>query len=92
MRSKPAINRNREKKKIVLRAKAQGNMLIFTMDNTFNGQIRKRDGHFVSSKVADGSRMGTGLRSVESIAQKYHGEAEFHSEGNIFKSSVYLEM
>ena len=80
------------KKKIVLRAKAQGNMLIFTMDNTFNGQIRKRDGHFVSSKVADGSRMGTGLRSVESIAQKYHGEAEFHSEGNIFKSSVYLEM
>jgi sensor histidine kinase YesM len=79
-------------KKIVLRAKVQGNMLIFTMDNTFNGQVRKRDGHFVSSKVADGSRIGTGLRSVESIAHKYHGEAEFHGEGNIFKSSVYLEM
>lgn len=79
-------------KKIILRAKVQGNMLIFTMDNTFNGEVRKRDGHFVSSKVADGSRIGIGLSSVESIAHKYHGEAEFHGEGHIFKSSVYLEM
>lgn len=77
---------------IIFRSKVQGDMLIISMDNSFDGQIRKQEGQFVSSKVADGSRIGTGLRSVASLAHKYQGDVEFHSEGAIFYSSVYLKM
>lgn len=78
-------------KYIIFKSMVQGQLLIFSMDNTFDGTIRKKDDHFVSAKVADGSRMGIGLRSVMEIAHQYNGEGEFEAEGTIFHSSVYLE-
>ena len=78
-------------KYIIFKSMIQGQFLIFTMDNTFDGNIRMKDDRFVSAKVADGSRIGIGLRSVMEIAHQYNGEGEFKAEGTIFHSSVYLE-
>ena len=78
-------------KYIIFKSMIQGQLLIFTMDNTFDGSVRKKDDRFISAKVEDGSRIGIGLRSVMEIAHQYNGEGEFEAEGTIFHSSVYLE-
>lgn len=78
-----------EKRFIRLQAKLQYEMMVIAMDNSFNGVIGKDGRHFQSSKREG---LGIGLSSISSAAQKAGGNADFHADGMVFLSSVYLSL
>lgn len=67
----------------------QHDLLVLTVDNSFNGQVRTQNGRFRSSKRDD---YGIGLTSVQAMAQKYGGDARFEPNDTVFKSSVYVRL
>ena len=74
---------------ITLHSRMQNGLLIITMDNSFNGQVRRDGQRFYSSKRSD---YGIGLASVRSVALEAGGEAQFEAEGPVFHSSLYLRV
>ena len=64
-----------------------GNMLVITVDNSFDGMIKQRNHQYLSTKPG---HMGMGLKSLADITEKYDGGIEFSHDGNIFHSSVML--
>ncbi|WP_313530539.1 GHKL domain-containing protein [Anaerotignum sp.] len=75
-------------KYIDLRSCLQYELLTITMDNSFDGNLVVVDGKIRSSKRKD---FGIGLSSIQSVAQKHHGDAEFKNNEAVFLSSVYLK-
>lgn len=63
------------------------NLLIITVDNSYNGIIQKKNGQFVTVKE---NHAGLGLCSIIQIAEKYHGGTEFTYDDKEFHSSVML--
>lgn len=63
--------------------------LTIAVDNSFNGEFRENKGAFYSSKR---NEIGTGLSSVTAIAKKYHGATRYNPDGDIFRSSAYLNL
>lgn len=64
-------------------------VLTITMDNSFDGPVRRESGVFRSSKR---SELGVGLTSIQTVARKHQGNARFEPEDTVFRSSVYLRM
>lgn len=64
------------------------NMLVITVDNSFDG-VLERDGEKILSKKR-AHEEGIGLRSMRQICEKYGGTSEFHAEGNRFEASFLL--
>lgn len=76
-------------KYIKLTVKQQGEMLGITLDNSYQDEIRKdKDNAFLSSKAL--SRAGVGLRSVQTVVDKYHGMLRVNYDGKVFCVSVML--
>ncbi|MCL2202034.1 MAG: GHKL domain-containing protein [Oscillospiraceae bacterium] len=67
----------------------QDGVLTFTLENSFDGEIKEWGGIFYSTK-RDGE--GIGLSSVAAVAGRYNGAARFEVEENTFLSSVYVDM
>ena len=66
-----------------------GNILVLTLDNTFNGKCVYSGNKLLSSK-REYREPGIGLASVEDIANKYQGELQIKQKDNIFCVSVLL--
>ena len=62
-------------------------MLLLTVENTFDGVIREKDGVFLSSKRKG---EGIGIQSVRRIADKNGGYSRFFHENGIFYANVML--
>lgn len=77
------------KKYIEINSTLQYKLLTVTMDNSFDGKVTVDGGKFRSRKRAD---FGIGLSSIQSVARKHHGDADFKTNGKIFLSSVYLKV
>lgn len=73
---------------IHLRGRMWSRSLTITMDNGFDGSIRRR-GELWHSRKREG--VGIGLSSVQAICRKYGGKAEFETKDRIFRSSVMLD-
>ena len=69
--------------------KAQGDMLFIAQDNSYEKEPAKREGYFLSSKRDE---VGTGLLSVQSVAERYGGKAYFEAKDGRFRSEVYVHM
>ena len=78
-----------EQRFIRLNSKLQYDLLIITMDNSFNGEFTIYNNRFRSVKR---NNYGIGLASIQSIAQNSSGDATFTPDGNVFLSSVYLQI
>ncbi|MFI3236445.1 MAG: GHKL domain-containing protein [Lachnospiraceae bacterium] len=65
------------------------NIFTIIVDNSFNGQVKKSNNLFISSKRND---YGTGTTSIKSIAASYNGNAVFEHNKNIWKSSAYISL
>lgn len=63
--------------------------LYITMVNSSDGRNEKKNGVFISRKK---EKSGIGLSSVQMVAGKYAGLAEFHEEGNEFYSNIMLQL
>ena len=74
-------------KTILLSSQMKNKMLVVTMENSFNGEVKRVGGRFRSSKR---DAYGIGLSSLQAIAEAAHGGTEFRSEGNVFYSNVFL--
>lgn len=77
------------RKQILLQAGIFGEMLMITCENTYDvSTVHLKNGQFLSSKRPS---FGTGTRSIRSMAEKYHGDADFLT-GNQFTVRVYLDI
>jgi sensor histidine kinase YesM len=74
---------------IKINSKLAGKMLAVTIDNSFDGAIKKEGDTFLSLKHAG---EGIGISSVKAVAQKYNEVARFEAKDNIFQASVMLRM
>ncbi len=63
--------------------------LTLTVENSFAGQLRERDGIFLSAKQ-EGE--GLGLSSVAAVARKYGGAARFSAKDGVFCTLVYMRL
>lgn len=64
-----------------------GHMLLLTVENSFDGEIREKGGVFQSSKRKGD---GIGIQSVRRIADKNGGYSRFSHEGGVFCANVML--
>jgi len=64
-----------------------GHMILLTVENSFDGKIREKDGVFQSSKRRGD---GIGIQSVRRIADKNGGYSQFTHENGIFCANVML--
>lgn len=65
------------------------NMLVITMDNSYDGIFISENDRFRSTKRED---YGVGLNSIQSVARKHYGDARFENRDGHFQSSVYLSI
>ncbi len=76
-------------RRIMLNGAPQGNQLLISVKNTFDGTVIKEEGHIVSRKGESG---GLGIRSIRTIAGRHHGEYVPEWNGNTFTASVMLRL
>jgi signal transduction histidine kinase len=74
---------------IKIHSKLSGKLLAITIDNSFDGILKKADDVLLSTKH-EGEGIGTS--SVKAIAKKYHGSAQFEVKDNVFQASVMLRI
>lgn len=77
------------KKFIHLGSRVDMGLLTIIMDNSFHGQFKQEHGKYLSSKRDD---FGVGLSSIQAVARKRGGDARFDTDGNVFHSSVYVQI
>lgn len=65
-----------------------GNKLYIAVDNRFSGEIRQKNGVYLSPKRDEAP--GIGIISVTAIAKKYDGDARFEAKDQVFSVSVVL--
>ena len=78
-----------DKRQATLKMRVIGNILVLTLDNTFNGKCVYSGDKLLSSK-RDYREPGIGLASVEDIANKYQGELQIKQKDDLFCVSVLL--
>jgi len=76
---------------IELNIKMVGNMLVITIDNSYDGIVKVTDTSLLSSKRT-GDKEGVGLDSIESVVNKYHGILDLAYTEDIFKTSIMLNL
>ena len=64
-------------------------MLVITVDNGYQTNLKKVGNRFLSTKE---SHRGLGISSIEHIAKKYNGSTEFYYDGKEFHASVMLKV
>ncbi len=85
-----ACGRQREGQKFirVSAGPAVGTYAI-TIQNSFDGPLRRSGGGFRSSKEP---RLGVGTASVQATAKKYGGRASFEADGGVFQACIVLHL
>lgn len=76
-------------RRITLKGAPQGNQLLISVKNTFDGTVLKEEGHIVSRKGTSG---GLGIKSIRTIAGRHHGEYVPEWNENTFTASVMLRL
>ncbi len=78
-----------EKRVISLKAAARGDMVVLHVENCFEQALNMVDGMPQTTKK--GSGHGFGLRSIQSIAEKYGGVATVNAADGLFKLTVVMK-
>jgi len=84
-----ACRRIESGKFIKINSRLKEDMLAITIDNSFDGVVKKAGDAFLSMKH-DGE--GIGVSSVKGVARKYGEIAQFEVKGNIFQASIMLRV
>lgn len=66
-----------------------GESLVIVATNSFNGEVRRKDGRYLSTR-RKGS--GIGLTSIASTVERYGGRAEFFHEGRTFFTNILIPL
>lgn len=66
-------------------------MLLLTVENSFNGELRLRQGNaYPATTKPDGEAHGIGLRNIQAAAERYQGGVSWEAEENRFTLTVLL--
>lgn len=77
-----------EKRKVQVSARLHsGNMLLLSVENSYDGEVWEKNGVFLSSKRPG---EGIGLQAVRHIAEKGGGYSRFHYGDGVFIANVML--
>ncbi len=77
-----------EKRKVQVSARLRsGNMLLLSVENSYDGEVREKNGVFLSSKRPG---EGIGLQAVQHTAEKSGGYSRFHYGNGLFTANVML--
>lgn len=77
-----------EKRKVQVSARLHsGNMLLLSVENSYDGEVRENNGVFLSSKRPG---EGIGLQAVQHAAEKNCGYCRFHYGDGVFTANVML--
>ena len=79
-----------EKKVIDILSERRGDLINITVTNFFAGTLRIEDGLPQTSKIEEQGFHGFGMRSMQLIAEKYNGQLQVKTDGDLFILSVYL--
>lgn len=69
----------------------RGGMLYIEVENYCLGEIKWKNGFPVTSK-ANAQEHGIGLRSIQTLAQRYGGDIEISTEGQIFLLQIAIPL
>jgi len=76
---------------INLSIKIIGNMMVITIDNSYNGIVKSSATSLVSSKRSNDEE-GIGLASIQSVVGKYNGVVNLDFTQDVFKTSMMLNL
>ena len=77
-----------EKRSVQVSARLHsGNMVLLSVENNYDGEVRERNGVFLSSKRPG---EGIGLQAVRHTAEKGGGYVRFHYGDGVFTANVML--
>lgn len=77
------------KRFIRLKSEMQQGELTLILENSFDGQVTVEGGKYRSSKREG---FGVGLVSVQAVARKHRGDARFEGDGQVFRSTVCVQI
>lgn len=80
---------NPDKRVVSVSARQQGNLIVLSVDNHFEGSVKIVDGLPVTTK-RDKASHGLGLKSIRSIARRYGGDVLVTAREPIFTLQVSL--
>ncbi len=78
-----------EKRFVSLKAARRSEMIVLVVQNYFENELRYEAGQLMTTKT-EKRHHGFGLRSIQSIAEKYGGMASVATEEHIFKLTVTM--
>lgn len=76
-------------RRLKVKIKADDSNMLIIVENPYKGRLQRENGRYVSTK-ADGQRHGIGLKIVEDIAAKYHGEVQIQDAEQFFVVKTLL--
>ena len=78
------------KKVIKLKFIKEGDDIIISVKNTYNGKLEIRDGEIQSSKLTDIDEHGIGIKNIIDVIEKYQGSYTIQNDKEEFYFSIML--
>ena len=78
------------KKVIKLKFIKEGDDIIISVKNTYNGELEIRDGEIQTSKLYDSDEHGIGINNIIAVIEKYQGSYTIQNDKEEFYFSIML--
>ena len=78
------------KKVIKLKFIKEGDDIIISVKNTYNGELEIRDGEIQTSKLYDSDEHGIGIKNIIAVIEKYQGSYNIQNDKEEFYFSIML--
>ena len=78
------------KKVIKLKFIKEGDDIILSVKNTYNGELEIRDGEIQTSKLYDSDEHGIGIKNIIAVIEKYQGSYTIQNDKEEFYFSIML--
>ena len=78
------------KKVIKLKFIEEGDNIIISVKNTYNGKLETRDGEIQTSKIYDNDEHGIGIKNIIDVIEKYQGSYTIQNNKEEFYFSIML--
>jgi signal transduction histidine kinase len=80
-----------QKRFIKMRSNITKGRFMFTIDNSYDGNLTVKGQEFYSRK-RDGKSTGIGIASVKTVVLKYDGSMKYEAQDGVFKTSLYVKI
>lgn len=78
------------KKVVKLKFIEEGDNIIISVKNTYNGKLEIRDGEIQTSKIYDNDEHGIGIKNIIDVIEKYQGSYTIQNDKEEFYFSIML--